>query len=130
MQGEALLRTYLARQRIHLRRHAVKPFGMSSRRYRHHQRRRCAAVGERGDEQTFDAAGITQVVGVDQQAAIQIEELEKTSMQRAEPVQRIARETDFQDVFLAAGQYVDECASTTGEAWINHGLVHEKTFHG
>ncbi|EIL93217.1 hypothetical protein UU7_09525 [Rhodanobacter spathiphylli B39] len=77
----------------------------------HHQRRRRPLCGERGDEQALDLAGLAQAFGVDQQAAIQIEELEEAPVQGAEALQRIARVADLENVLVAARQQVDEGAS-------------------
>jgi hypothetical protein len=83
--------------------------------------------GKRGDEQAFDATRVAQMIGLDEQAAIQIEELEEAPMQGTEPVQRIARKTDLQDVLVAAREYVDKRASTAGKTRIGHYLFHNNT---
>jgi len=62
----------------------------------------------------LDRARILDAVGLDQEAAVEIEELEVARMKRSQPRERIARESELQDVFVATARDIDERARATG----------------
>jgi hypothetical protein len=63
-------------------------------------------------------------LGFDQQRAIQVEEFEEAAVQRAQALQRLARETHLQQILVTTGQHVDIGASTRGETGFDEGIIH------
>ena len=124
MQDQAFLGAQRTRQCVGLRRNATEPLGVARRGVAHDQRRRHPLRRELPDEPPLDAPRVAQPLGFDQQAAIEVEELEEASVQAAHALQRVARVADLQHILVAARQHVDAGASATGEARQEYVIIH------
>src|SRR5512141_1769577 len=95
----------------------AKPLGVATRRPVYEQWRWRAMLSDQVGEPPFDRPRVLDPIGFDEEAAVEVEECEVARMKRTQPRERIARESELEDVFVTASRYVDERTRATWNAW-------------